>query len=42
MHLPDYKDARTSDKREYKRVCFHIDDKLKDKFEGKSYFIKTY
>ena len=42
MHLPDYKDARTRDKREYKRVSFKIDDKLKDKYQNKSYFIKTY
>ncbi len=42
MHLPNYKDARTRDKREYKRVFFQIDNKLKNKYKGKKYFIKTY
>ena len=42
MHLPDYKDARTRDKREYKRVSFKFSDELKNKYRNKSYFIKTY
>ena len=42
MHLPNYNDARTRDKREYKRVFFQIDNKLKNKYKGKKYFIKTY
>ena len=42
MHLPDYKEARTRDKRDYKRVLFDFNQKYKDKYKGKAYFIKTY
>ena len=42
MHLPDYKDARTRDKRGYKRVSFKFSDELRNKYRNKSYFIKTY
>ena len=42
MHLPDYKEARTRDKREYKRIDFNIPDDLKGKYNGKKFFIKTY
>ena len=42
MHKPDYKDARTRDKRDYKRISFQIDESIKGKYKGKSYFIKTY
>ncbi len=42
MHLPDYKEARTRDKREYKRIDFKIPDSIKGKYNGKKFFIKTY
>lgn len=42
MHLPDYKEARTRDKRDYKRVDFTIDNNIINKYSGKKYFIKTY
>ena len=42
MHLPDYKEARTRDKRSYNRCKFKIDDKIEAKYKGKKYFVKTY
>ncbi len=42
MHLPDYKEARTRDIRSYKRVNFKLDEKIKGKYKGKKFFIKTY
>ena len=42
MHLPDYKEARTRDKREYKRMDYAIPDEIKGKYKGKTFFIKTY
>jgi len=42
MHLPDYKEARTRDKRKYNRVNFTIDKTVIGKYKGKKYFIKTY
>lgn len=42
MHLPDYREARTRDKREYKRLDFHFKKDLNDKYKGKTYYIKTY
>ena len=42
MHLPDYKEARTRDKRDYKRLDFKFSDDVLGKYTGKKYFIKTY
>ena len=42
MHLPDYIEARTRDKREYNRIDFDIDKKTIGKYKGKTFFIKTY
>ena len=42
MHLPDYREARTRDKRDYKRVLFDFNKKYKGKYKGKTYYIKTY
>ena len=42
MHLPDYKEARTRDKREYNRIDFSLDTNIEKKYVGKSYFVKTY
>ena len=37
MHLPDYKEARTRDKRKYNRVNFTIDKTVIGKYKGKKY-----
>ena len=42
MHLPDYKEARTRDKRDYKKISFKFDKSIKNKYKGKTFFIKTY
>ena len=42
MHLPNYIDARKRDNREYKRVDFKFDDKIKNKYKGKTFYLKTY
>ena len=42
MHIPDYREARTRDKRDYKRVGFTFDKSIINKYCGKKYFIKTY
>ena len=42
MHLPDYQEARTRDRREYKRVSFEMNQEYQDKYHGKTYYIKTY
>ena len=42
MHLPDYKEARTRDKRKYNRIHFEIDPTIEKKYVGKKYFVKTY
>lgn len=42
MRLPDYKEARTRDKRSYNRVDFEIDDKVRNKYKGKTFCLKTY
>ena len=42
MHLPDYKEARTRDKRSYKRVDFKENSEVKDKYCGKTFYLKTY
>ena len=36
MRLPDYKEARTRDKRDYKRVEFSFEDSIKGKYTGKT------
>ncbi len=42
MHIPDYLEARSRDKKNYKRVDFKIEDSVKNKYHGKKYYIKTY
>ena len=42
MHLPDYKEARTRDRREYNRVHFSIDQNIQKKYVGKTYYVRTY
>ncbi len=42
MKLPDYKEARTRDIREYKTVEFKFDNKIKNKYKGMKFHLKTY
>ena len=42
MHIPDYKEARTRDRRDYKTKLFNVDNKIINKYCGKTFFIKTY
>ena len=42
MRIPDFNEARTRDKRDYKRLDFSIDKDVLGKYKGKKYFIKTY
>ncbi len=42
MHLPSYKDARRRDDKNYKRVDFEFDSKIKNKYAGKTFYLKTY
>ena len=42
MNLPNYQEAKTRDNREYKRVDYKFDDKIKNKYKGKKFFLKTY
>lgn len=42
MHLPNHKDARRREDKDYKRVDFKFDSKIKDKYKGKTFYLKTY
>lgn len=42
MHLPNYIDARRRENNKYNRVDFKLNDNLKDKYKGKTFFVKTY
>ena len=42
MHLPNYNDARRREDKSYKRVEFNFDNKIKDKYKGKTFYLKTY
>ena len=42
MHLPDYKEARTRDKRQYRTIAFEIKKDFINKYRGKTFYIKTY
>lgn len=42
MHLPNYKDARRREDKSYKRVEFNFDNKIKDKYKEKTFYLKTY
>ena len=42
MHLPNYKDARRREDKSYKRVEFNFDSGIKDKYKGKTFYLKTY
>ena len=42
MHLPDYIEARKRDRREYHRIEFQENEKVKNKYQGKKFYLKTY
>ncbi len=42
MKLPDFIEARTRDKRDYKTVSFNIDESIKNKYAGMKFHLKTY
>ena len=42
MKLPDFIEARTRDKRDYKTVSFNIDESVKNKYTGMKFHLKTY
>ncbi len=42
MNIPNYGEAKSRDKRDYKRVDFIFDKKIKDKYKNKKFFLKTY
>lgn len=42
MRLPDFKEARTRDIRDYKTVEFKVDESIKDKYRGMTFHVKTY
>ena len=42
MKLPNLEEARKRNKLDYKTIEYNVDKKLKDKYKGKKYFLKTY
>ena len=42
MKLPDFKEARTRDIRDYKTVEFKLDESIKNKYKGMTFHVKTY
>ena len=42
MKLPDFIEARTRDKRDYKTIKFNIDPAIKNKYSGMTFHVKTY
>ena len=42
MHLPNYSDARRREDKDYKRVDFNFNENIKNKYVGKTFFLKTY
>ena len=42
MHLPDFKEARTRDVRPFKRIQFQENDEVRNKYQGKTFYLKTY
>ena len=39
---PNYKEAKTRDKRDYKRIVYALDNNKKNVLKGKTYYLKTY
>ena len=42
MRLPNYSDARRREDKDYKRIDFKFDEEFKNKYNGKTFFLKTY
>ena len=42
MHLPNYLEAKCRNDKEYKRVDFEFNSNVKNKYSGKTFFLKTY
>ena len=42
MHLPNYVEARKRNHKEYRRLDFKLDNKVRNKYAGKTFFLKTY
>ena len=42
MRLPNYSDARRREDKDYKRIDFKFSEEFKDKYVGKTFFLKTY
>jgi len=42
MHLPNYLEAKCRNDKEYKRVDFEFNNNIKNKYRGKTFFLKTY
>ena len=42
MKLPDFIEARTRDKRDYKTINFDLDTTIKNKYKGMTFHVKTY
>ena len=42
MRLPNYSDARRREDKDYKRIDFKFDEEFKNKYIGKTFFLKTY
>lgn len=42
MHLPSYQEAKKREKVEYKTLKYQLKKELKNKYCGKTYFLKTY
>ncbi len=42
MHLPDYKEAKKRENTPYQTRDYQLKQNLRDKYQGKSYFLKTY
>ena len=42
MHLPNYQEARSVDKKKYQRKNFQLDPRYQNRFQGKTCYLKTY
>ena len=42
MNLPNFKEAKKREKRDYKTTNYKIDDTIRGKYSGKKYYLKTY
>ena len=42
MRLPNYSDARRREDKDYKRIDFKFEEEFKNKYNGKTFFLKTY